>query len=157
MSRVEIFFSYAHEDKALMDDVRRQLILYDRQKIITKWFDRKILPGQEWEDVIDKRIAQARIILLFISPHFIESKYCYNVEMKEALLRHEAKEAVVIPIILRPCPWHDAPFGQLQALPQDGKPITQWQDRDEATLNVAEGVMQVVREISRNKSSGRRV
>lgn len=37
MQPVEIFFSYAHEDEALMNDVRRQLVVYDRQRIITKW------------------------------------------------------------------------------------------------------------------------
>src|SRR3989442_8127516 len=99
MKPIEIFFSYAHEDEALMDEVRRQLILYDRQRIIQKWHDREILPGQEWKRRIDERLRSSRIILLFISPHFIESRYCYEVEMKEALRRHESGEAVVIPII----------------------------------------------------------
>jgi hypothetical protein len=64
------------------------------------------------------------IVLLFVSPHFIESKYCYNVEMAEALRRHKAGLATVIPIILRPYPWQDAPFAHLQPLPQDGRAIT---------------------------------
>ena len=117
MGPIEIFFSYAHEDEALMDDVRRQLILYDRQGIIQKWYDRKILPGVEWTAQIDHHLSHAHIILLFVSPHFIESKYCYNVEMAEALDRHKTGQARVIPIILRPCPWKDAPFGHLQGLP----------------------------------------
>jgi TIR domain len=154
MPPIEIFFSYAHKDERLMDNVRRQLILYDRLGLIEKWHDRRILPGQDFPDVIDDRLKWARIILLFVSPHFIESKYCYNVEVKEALRRHGAGEAVVIPIILRPCAWQDSPFGQLQALPRDGKAITKWQNRDEASLNVAEGVMRVVHEMSGNASPG---
>ena len=148
MRPVEIFFSYAHEDEELMDIVRRQLILFERKGMIVKWYDRMILPGQEWEGVIDKRINRAKIILLFISSYFIESKYCYNTEMKVALDRHESGDAVVIPIILRPCPWQDAQIGKLEALPEKGKPITKWGNRDEAALNIAEGIMKVVRKLS---------
>lgn len=148
MQPTEIFFSYAHEDEELMHDVRRQLIVYDRQKLILKWYDRMIPPGGVWAAEIDERLRQARIILLLVSPHFIESKYCYHVEMAEALHRHEAGQAVVIPIILRPCPWQDSPIGHLQALPKDGRAITLWSNRDEACLDVAEGVMRVVRGMS---------
>jgi hypothetical protein len=59
MPPIEIFFSYAHEDEPLMDDVRRQLIVYDRQGIIRKWHDREILPGQQWNKFIDDRIKRA--------------------------------------------------------------------------------------------------
>jgi hypothetical protein len=145
MQPAEIFFSYAHEDEDLMHDVRRQLIVYDRQKLILKWYDRLIPPGGVWAAEIDERLRQARIILLFVSPHFIESQYCYHVEMTEALRRHEAGQAVVIPIILRPCPWQDSPIGHLQALPKDGKAVTLWSNRDEACLDVAQRVMRVVR------------
>ena len=53
---IEIFFSYAHEDEALMDEVRRQLIGFDRRKIIRKWHDRQIQPGAEWREQIDERL-----------------------------------------------------------------------------------------------------
>lgn len=87
------------------------------------------------------------MILLFVSPHFIESKYCYEIEGRRALERHTQGSARVIPIILRPCAWHDAPFSKLQALPRDGKPISQWNDIDVASLDAASGVMKVVDEI----------
>lgn len=54
--------------------------------------------------------------------------------------RHKAGEAQVIPIILKPCDWTGAPFGKLQALPQNAKPVTKWDDRDDAFLNIAQGI-----------------
>jgi hypothetical protein len=42
---VEIFFSYAHEDEDLMNDVRRQLIVEERNGRIVKWHDRMIPAG----------------------------------------------------------------------------------------------------------------
>jgi TIR domain len=147
MDAIEIFFSYAHEDEALMNEVRRQLVVYERNGRILKWHDRQIPVGTEWRSLIDWRLNQAKIVLLFVSPHFMDSRYCYEIEGQVALRRHDAGEARVIPVILRPCSWQDAPFGKLQVLPHDGKPISQWQDRDQASLEVARGVMAVVDEL----------
>jgi hypothetical protein len=144
---IDIFFSYAHEDEALMDEVRRQLIGYDRRGIIRKWHDRQIAPGSNWRGQIDERLFRSDIILLFITPHFIESRYCYDVEMAEALRRHDANTARVIPVILRPCLWQDEPFARLQPVPTGGKPLTTWPNRDEGALNAAQGIMSVVREL----------
>lgn len=55
-----------------------------------------------WGSEIDEHLNTADIILLLVSSDFIDSDYCYDVEMKRALKRHEAEDARVIPIILRP-------------------------------------------------------
>lgn len=141
---IEIFFSYAHKDEELMHEVRRQLIVYERNGKIFKWYDRMIPPGSEWKQQIDNNLFRAKIILLFISPSFIESRYCYETEGQEALRRHKKGEATVIPIILRPCPWEDTPFSKLQSLPTDGRAITTWNNIDEASLSVAKDIMSVV-------------
>jgi len=145
MQPVSIFFSYAHEDKDLMNLIRRHLVRFEREGLIDKKYDRLIKPGQEWDGVIHHDLNNSEIILLFISSYFMESKYCYNTEMKIALDRHEKETAVVIPIILRPCIWQDSRISKLQALPEEGRPVTKWGNRDEAALNVAEGIMNVVR------------
>lgn len=155
---IEVFFSYAHEDEELMNDVRRQLVIFERNGRILKWHDRQIPAGAEWRKEIDVRLERAKIVLLFVSPHFIDSRYCCEVEGQAALRRHEAGEARVVPVILRPCSWHEAPFGKLQALPRDARPISQWDDRDEATLDVARGVMAIVDELMEtDKEVGRPV
>ena len=63
---------------------------------------------------------------------------------ERAIERHNAGNARVIPIILRPCDWKGFPFSKLQILPKDGKPVTQWSDRDSAFLNVVEGIRRAV-------------
>jgi hypothetical protein len=60
--------------------------------------------------------------------------------MERAVERHERGEARVIPIILRACLWQDAPFGKLQTLPMDGRPVTSWPNVDEAFENIAKGI-----------------
>jgi hypothetical protein len=62
--------------------------------------------------------------------------------------RHDAGEAVVIPIILRSCDWKGAPFGKLQGLPKDMKPVKDWPDRDQAFTNVAQGIRKVAERLA---------
>jgi hypothetical protein len=150
---IEIFFSYAHEDEELMNDVRRQMIADERSGRITKWHDREIPPGANWQQQIDDRLNRASIILLFMSQYFIESKYCSLIEAKVALQRHKAGLVRVIPIILRPCRWNQTEFSKLQALPKDAKPITSWDDRDQVCLDVANGIMDVVDELLASRDS----
>ncbi len=127
-----------------MHRVRRQLIIFDRLGLIAKWYDRKIRPGSEWKGEIDHHLRHAGVILLLVSPDFFASDYCYDVEMEQAIRQHEAGDSVVVPIILRPCPWQQAPFAHIQALPKDGRSITEWPNRDSACKNVADNIMTVV-------------
>ncbi len=135
-----VFFSYSHVDEALRDQLEKQLSMLKRQGIIETWHDRRIGAGEEIDKVIDERIDNDDIILLLVSPDFFASDYCYDVEMTRALERHNKRDAIVIPVILRPCDWQRAPFGRLNATPPDGKPVTKWADRDEAFLEVVRAV-----------------
>ena len=135
-----LFFSYAHADEAYRDRLEMSLAMLRREGLIEGWHDRRIVPGAHIDRVISEHLERADIVLLFVSPHFLASEYCYEVEMTRALERQEAGECIVIPVIVRPCDWHGAPFGRLNALPTDGKPITKWSDLDEAFLDVTKGI-----------------
>jgi len=117
------------------------------QGIITTWNDRDISAGTEWEREIDLYLNTAQIILLLISANFLASQYCYSVEMKRAIERHNAGEVHVIPIILRSADWKNTPFGKLQALPRNGKPIAGKRGRygrDQAFLEVILGIREAI-------------
>lgn len=137
---LSLFFSYSHADEELRDQLEQQLAILKRQKVISVWHDRRIIAGSEIDHSIDAQLEAANIILLLVSPAFLASDYCYDREMTRAMERHHAGEARVIPVILRPCGWHDAPFGKLLATPTDGKPVTLWPDRDQAFLEVANAI-----------------
>src|SRR5262245_46151768 len=115
-SPAKVFLSYSHSDEALKKDLDIHLKLLQRQGLMEPWHDRKITPGENWEAQIDQNICTADIILLLVSAYFLASDYCYAKEMAMALARHDAGEAVVIPIFLRPCDWQGAPFEKLQGL-----------------------------------------
>src|SRR5437588_11052637 len=118
---IRIFYAYAREDEVLRDELEQHLSVLIRQNRIINWYDRKISAGSEWGAEIASNLNTSDIVLLLVSPAFIASDYCYGIEMTRALERHEAKEAIAIPIILRPLHWDDAPFSHLQVLPSSGK------------------------------------
>ncbi|MEH2071895.1 MAG: toll/interleukin-1 receptor domain-containing protein [Nostoc sp.] len=150
---VKVFFSYSHKDEALRDELATHLSMMKRQGIIEAWHDREISAGSEWANAIDDNLEVADIILLLVSANFLASDYCYDKEMTRAMERHETREARVIPIILKPTDWNGAPFGKLQALPKNAKPVTTWPDQDEAFLNVTQGIRRVVEEMAKSKTS----
>lgn len=143
---VTIFFCYAREDEALLKKLKTHLRPLQRQGFIDVWYDRDISAGTEWEQEIKQHLNTAQIILLLVSPDFMDSDYCYGIEMQRALERHQNGEARVIPIILRPVYWHGEPLGKLQALPIDGKPVTdpEWHDQDRAFYSVANDIHKMV-------------
>ena len=135
-----LVFSYAHADEALRNELEKHLSPLKRMGRVSTWHDRRIVPGEEFAGQIDRHFGEADIILLLISSDFIASDYCYQIEMSNALQRHERGEAVVIPVILRPCAWRQLPFGKLLAATVDGKPIAQFPSFDEGFVQVAEAV-----------------
>jgi tetratricopeptide (TPR) repeat protein len=141
---VEVFYSYSHKDENLRNKLEEHLSILKHLKVIANWHDRKILAGKEWDGEIDKHLETAQVILLLISPSFMSSDYCYDIEVTRAMERHKAGKALVIPIFLRPVMWKGAPFGELQGLPTDAKPVTDWSKRDKAFLNIAEGIRKAV-------------
>jgi len=144
---LKLFYCYAREDKALRDELDKHLSGLKREYQIASWSDGEIIPGAEWQKEIDAQLNTANLILLLISTHFMASDYCYGIEMKRALERHEAGTARVIPIILRHVYWGNAPFSKLQVLPTDAKPVTQWSDRDEAFWDIAIGIRNAIKEL----------
>ena len=153
MDVAKVFFSYSHADEDLRDQLEKQLALLRRQGTIEVWHDRRIGPGQEFGREIDKNLDEADIVLLLVSADFLASDYCYEREMMHAIAMHEEGRAIVIPVILRACDWHGAPFGKLLAAPRDGRPVTLWPDRDQAFLEVTKAIRVALERLPSEKMS----
>lgn len=137
---VKVFVSYSHADEALRQELDKHLTMLRRQGTIDLWNDRRIPPGDDLGNAIDAHLEEADIVLLLVSPDFLASSYCYDVELNRAMERHRAGDARVIPVILRACDWHGAPFGNLLATPTDGKPVSRFPDLDSALLEVTHAI-----------------
>ncbi len=139
MQPIKVFYSYAHEDKALRDELEKHLGTLKRQGLIEQWHDRDISAGKDWKHEIDTYLN---------NKNFIHSDYCYGIELSRAIQRHEAKEAIIIPILLRQCDWEGLSFSKYQVLPKNQQPVSSryWHNQDEAFMVVAKGIREVVQE-----------
>lgn len=142
---VRVFISYAREDEKLKTEFLTFLNQLKREKIIDYWHDSQILAGTPWNDEIDEQLNSADVILLLVSANLMSSQFAYANEIQRALDRHEAKEALVIPIILQPSNWEKTPIGKLQALPRGGKAVTSWTNRAQPFKEIVDEIRDAIK------------
>ncbi|AWM58424.1 toll/interleukin-1 receptor domain-containing protein [Stutzerimonas kunmingensis] len=146
--RKKVFISYSHKDEAHREDLEDHLSMLKRKEIISIWHDRKIIPGDDWKGSIDENLDSADIIIFLVSPSFLASSYCLDVEVKRAIERHAEGSAKIISIIVRPCDWHECDFSKYQAVPKDAKAITLWENKDSAWLDAVTGLKKYITEFT---------
>src|SRR5579871_5690578 len=109
-----VFYSYSHHDAEFRDKLEKHLSALRRTGRISTWHDRQIGAGTEWKTEIDAHLQVADIVVLLVSPDFLASDYCYNIEMTTALERHRRKQAIVIPVMLSDVDIIGTPLADLQ-------------------------------------------
>src|SRR5262249_47835153 len=151
-AQLELFCCYAREDQQMLEHLKKHLMPLQRQGLIHIWSDTNLDAGAEWEKELQQHLESADIILLLISPDFISSEYCYSTEMKRAIERHDQGSAHVIPILLRPVHWDEAPFAKLQMLPTNAIPVTKWPDRDDAFHDITGHIKRFVSQLQTRRT-----
>jgi hypothetical protein len=134
------FISYSHVDEQLKNELMKHLEPLRKLGLVDTWHDGRLTGGENWDKSISDKLEKADIILLLISIDFINSIFCYEIELERALELHEQQKARVIPVILRDCLWRHMQFAKLHALPKDAMAVMAWDNIDRAFTNVAEGV-----------------
>lgn len=153
-SGAHIFVSYAHEDEELKQELDKHLKILRRSSKVEVWNDRELIAGQDWDEAIMSELGKANIILLLVSIDFNASDFIWEKELASAMQRHEEGTAAVVPIILRNCPWADMPYAKLQALPRNGRPVTDYTNRDDAFTEIAAGIEKLVDRVNAAVGTG---
>lgn len=144
-----VFLSYSHQDKGLLDKLKKHLDIVRRRGLAEFWDDSRLSAGTRFEPAIYSKLDSAHVIVLLISADFLSSEFCYSKEMDRALARERAGTARVIPVILHDCHWdRDPRLKALSALPRDGLALTLWANLDTACANVVEGIFAVLEELA---------
>jgi GTPase SAR1 family protein len=142
-TNLNLFLSYSHIDEEHIEEFIKHIAPLKNILPIEEWYDRKIIPGQDFNSEINKNLYSADIIVLFISANFLASSACLE-EKKIALELNKKIGAKVCPIILESCGWLDDPdLCSILALPTDGKPITEFDKPSAAWNNVYGSVKKV--------------
>jgi tetratricopeptide (TPR) repeat protein len=88
----EVFLSYAHEDR---NRAKRLAHILEKQGW-TVWWDRKILAGQTFDQVIEDELENAKCVVVLWSEHSVASEWCKT----EAACASE--RGVLVPAVIDP-------------------------------------------------------
>ena len=105
-----VFVAYAHMDERLKGRFLVHLAALQREGLIGVWHDRMLKPGEHLDSSIENELAAADLVILLISPDFINSDYCTEKEMRRAFARARDGQCQVAAVILKPCQWQNIPI-----------------------------------------------
>ena len=142
--RATVFVSYSHLDEKFREELDLQLTILKNKGYLDSWTDECLVPGDEWEKEILEHLEKADIILLLVSTHFLASPFCWGVELKKAIERHDEGTARVVPIFVRVCVAEETPIEKLHGVPRKDRPVSSWKDRHKAWATVATGIQNAV-------------
>jgi hypothetical protein len=141
-----VFYSYSHRDADLRSELARYLTPLRRNGKIEEWYDRKIEVGTNWENEITAKLDYADLVLFLITENFLDSEYCFGVEVEKVLIQLKHNAVKVAPILLKDCLWKESRFSELQIIPRDGTAIDSRPkgEREKAFCEVAEEINSLV-------------
>lgn len=140
----KVFISYSHKDEDAMKELDKFLGPLERDGKISIWTDRKILPGQTWKNEILRELESTDLTLLLVSANFLDSEFIHTEEIPRAFKRRSDHGKPIVPIILNYCLWDITILKDLQAVPQDGRPVADFANAAQAWNEVAKAILSLL-------------
>lgn len=134
---LKLFISYSHNDAELVGRLHKHLAHLQRDDTIAEWYDQEIHAGDKIDDEISAALDNADVFLACASPDYIASIYCFERELNLALSKEGRGEIRIVPVIFQPCDWLNTPLAAFKAVPEDGKPVSEFTNPNVALLQVA--------------------
>lgn len=120
ISRRTILVNYSHQDEVWAHRIRAHLEPVTKDLIFVR--NRQIQVGDEWHDQEENPLETATAVVLLISPDFISSAFAQEQGLSSLLKKRTEKGLTTIPVLVRPCSWHQVPaLRALQLWPREGQ------------------------------------
>jgi len=149
----EIFYSYAGPDEIWRQRLSQQLAVLRRSGQISEWGTRQQALGLSQQEHL-RHLERAQVILLLVSADYLDSDRCH-MEASRAVQRLSSGQARVLPILVHPVTdLSETPFGDLEALPRDGRSLASARNPDDLLQKVAGEISELVRRIRDRESGG---
>jgi serine/threonine protein kinase len=142
-----VYYVYADTDEGYLLKLQQHLQVLERKGLLHGWHRRKVTAGEDWQMVANQHFEAADIILLLVSPALLDSKYVYDTEVEQAMLRHARGKVVVVPVLMLPCMWELTPFENCAPLPSNADFVSCWGDEASAFLDIAQGIHDLILEL----------
>lgn len=135
-----IFIGSAPDDISHVATLKKYLKLYERQNLIQVWDEGQINAGDLRQNRIEQELHNAEIILLLFTANLVAEDFIWGTPMNQVLEKVRRREVQLIPILVSPCPFSDTPFAAYAAVPERNKPISSYNNKDEAWNLVVEQI-----------------
>jgi hypothetical protein len=143
-----LFVSYAHEDRKVVEGLRKPFIpLEHRYGCKLYWDDRDIRSGDNWRQNIEEVIAQAQIAVLLLSPNFFASEFIFKEELPRLLESQRAGRLTILPMLVGPIDLEESGLAEFQFVNPPEQPLKKLKpvDREKWYLNVAVRVKEILK------------
>lgn len=98
-----IFVSYAHEDRKILEGLRKPLLALQRYfGVQFIWDDMRLRVGDNWDQEIQIYLTRAPLAILLVSQDFAASDYIQTKELPTLLNRYSCSEVVLLPVMVGP-------------------------------------------------------
>ena len=148
---IRLFISYSHQDEDHRVRLVKHLAPLLREKDVEPWFDGNIDPGQAITPAIRKALRETDIFVALASHHYLSSDYCYRREYRPMLRKSKQGTPRIVVAVVGTCDWHHTEMGTYKALPNDGKSVDKHGNRNQAYLEIVQGIRRVVRAVRQEK------
>jgi hypothetical protein len=105
-----IFVSYSHLDKVWSDRFLKMAEPLKKYVDIDVWSDKRIEPGKNWRQEIDKALDEAVAAVLLVSINFLSSAFILNEELPYSLTAAEKRKLFILWVKLTPCKYDVTPL-----------------------------------------------
>jgi hypothetical protein len=143
--RDQVFISYSHRDKKLMNELLTHLKPYVRSGI-TVWSDQQIASGSKWFDEIKAALAKTSVAVLLVSPDFLASDFIHEHELGPFLKEAKAGGVRILWVPIYASSYEETDLKDLQAVSPPNEPIgaKSKADRDAAWVRVCKEIKKAV-------------
>lgn len=141
---VRLVYSSAPADTAFCDQLSAHLRPLVQKGLLIEWSEKSIQPGSDVAQERQRAWQEADILLVLLSADYFVSAEFDEKSMQQALKRHQSEQLLVLPVIVRPCDWQSTLFAPLQCLPRNQKPLSTWENQDEAFHAIEQDLHQTI-------------
>jgi len=144
--RNQVFVSYSHHDKKLMEELLVQMKPFLGSGAVgASWSDEQIAPGGDWLSEIQTALSKTSVAVLLVSPEYLASDFIKEHELGPLLNEAEAGRVKILWVMLRASAYKETLLRRYQAVEPPEKPLPESKtDRAKVWLRICEEIKNAV-------------
>jgi hypothetical protein len=115
MFRSDVFISYSHVDSSWLTNLKLFLKPLETTGQLKLWDDTQIRPGKKWKEEIKVALARAKVAVLLVTQHFLDSDFITDEELPHFLQASENEGLTIFWIAVSASTYQESPIQQFQA------------------------------------------